>query len=72
MILTMTRYHENLLRDDPLSLLSVVNSFSSLETKMILKIPNETLLRITLYQYGTIIELKVPLRKSIFKSMMQK
>ena len=42
MILTMAKYHENLLRDSSLSLLSIVNFFSSLETKMILKIPNET------------------------------
>ena len=49
MILTMTKYHENLLRDSPLSLLSIVKFFSSLETKMVLKIPNETFLRNTLY-----------------------
>ena len=46
-ILTMTKYHENLLRD--LSLLFIVNSLSFLETKMVLKIPNETFLRITRY-----------------------
>ena len=49
MILTMTKYHENLLRDSPLSSLSIVRIFSSLETKMILKIPNETFSRITRY-----------------------
>ena len=49
MILTMTKYHENLLRDSPLSLLFIVKIFSSLETKMVLKIPNETFLRITQY-----------------------
>ena len=30
-ILTMTKYHENLLRDSALSLLSIVNFFTSLE-----------------------------------------
>merc|ERR1711989_89662 len=45
----MAKHHENLLRDSPLSLLSIVNFFSSLETKMILKIPNETFLKITRY-----------------------
>ena len=49
MILTMTKYHENLLRDSLLSLLFIVKFFSSLETKMVLKIPNETFLRITRY-----------------------
>ena len=49
MILTVTKYHENLLRDSPLSLLFTVKLLSSLETKMILKIPNETFLRITRY-----------------------
>ena len=39
MILTMTKYHKNLLRDSPLSLLFIVKLFSSLETKMVLKIP---------------------------------
>ena len=42
MILTVTNYHENMLRDSPLSLLSSVKFLSSLETKMILKIANET------------------------------
>ena len=51
MILTMAKYHENLLKDSPLSLLSVVKCFSSLETKMILKAPNETFLRITRYLF---------------------
>ena len=50
MILTRAKYHENLLKDSPLSLLSVVKFFSSLETKMILKTPNETFLRITRYR----------------------
>ena len=49
MILTMAKYHENLLRDSPLSLLFIVKFFSSLETKMVVKIPNETFLRITRY-----------------------
>ena len=49
MILTMTKYHENLLRDSPLSLLFIVKILSSLETKVVLKIPNETFLRITRY-----------------------
>ena len=49
MILTMTKYHENLLRDSPLSLLSIVKFSFSLETNMILKIPNETFLKITRY-----------------------
>ena len=50
MILTMPTYHEILLRDSRLSSLSIVNFFSSLETKKILKIPIETFLRITRYQ----------------------
>ena len=49
MILTMTKYHENLLREGTLSLLSLVKLFSFLETKMIIKSPNETFLRITRY-----------------------
>ena len=49
MILTTTKYHENLHRDSPLSLLSIVKYFFSLETKMNLKIRNETFLRITQY-----------------------
>ena len=53
MILTMTKYHENLLRDSHLSLLSVVKLFSSLETKQVLKIRNETFLRITRYHRQT-------------------
>ena len=47
MILTMTKYHENLLKDSPLSLLFVVKFFSFLETKKVLKIQNETFLRNT-------------------------
>ena len=49
MILTLTEYHENLVRHSPLSLLLTVKFFSSAETKMILKTPNETFLRITRY-----------------------
>ena len=45
----VTKYHENLLRDSSLSLLSTVKFFSYLEIKMILKIRNETFLRITQY-----------------------
>ena len=45
----MAKYHENLLKDSTLSLLFTVKFFSSLETKMILKIPYETFLKITLY-----------------------
>ena len=51
MILTVTKCHENLLRVSPLSSLSIVKFFSSLETKKMLKIPNETFLRNTLYIY---------------------
>ena len=47
MILTMTKCHENSLEDSPLSLLSLVKSFSFLETNRVLKLPNETFLRIT-------------------------
>ena len=49
MILTMAKYHENLLKDGTLSLLFIVQFFSPLETKIILKRPNETFLRITQY-----------------------
>ena len=49
MILTMTKYHENLLKDSYLSLLSTAKFFSALETNMILKIPDKTFLRNTLY-----------------------
>ena len=49
MILTMTKYHENLLREGTLSLLAIVKLFSFLETKMILQIPEETFLWITRY-----------------------
>jgi len=45
----MTKYHENWLRGSTLSSLSVVECFSPLESKMILKIPNESFLRITRY-----------------------
>ena len=41
MILTMAKYHENLLRDSTLCLLFIAKSFSSLEIKVILKMPNE-------------------------------
>ena len=54
MILTMTKYHENLLRDCPTSLLFTVKFLSSLETKKVLKIQNETFLRITRYQYKNV------------------
>ena len=47
MIMTMTKYHENLLRDSPLPWLSMVKFFTSLEIKMFLKIPNKTFFRIT-------------------------
>ena len=50
MILTTTKHHENLLRDSPLSLLSIVEFFSSSEIKMIQKIPNKTFSRFTRYQ----------------------
>ena len=49
MILTMAKYHKSLLKDSTLSLLCIVKFFSSLETKMIQKRPNETFLRDTLY-----------------------
>ena len=49
MILTMAKYHENLSRDSPLPLLVIVKLFPSLETKMILKMPIKTFLRITQY-----------------------
>ena len=47
MILSIPKYHENLLKDSNLSLLFVVKFFSSFKTKMILKMQNETFLRIT-------------------------
>ena len=49
MILMVTKYHANLLRHSTLSLLSMVEFFYSLKINMILKIPNKTFLRITLY-----------------------
>ena len=49
MILMMTKYDENLLCDNTLSLLSIVKIFSSLETKMIQQVPNKNVLRITQY-----------------------
>ena len=49
MILTLTKYHENLLNDSTLSLLFIVKFFSPLETLMKLKTPNETFLKITQY-----------------------
>ena len=52
MVLTMTKYRENLLRDRSTVSLSIVNHFSSLETRMILKIPYETFLWFTQYYYG--------------------
>ena len=57
MILTMTKYHENLLRDSPLSLLSIVKLFSSLEAKKVLKMPNITFLRITRYKFRNSVRL---------------
>ena len=51
MILTMAIYHENLLKDSLISLFFMVKLFSLLETKMILKMPNETFLRITRYNH---------------------
>ena len=51
MILTIAKYHENLLKDSTSSLLFIVKFFSPLETQMILKTPNETFLRITRYIY---------------------
>ena len=49
MILTMAKYHENLLKDCTLSLLFIVQFFSPLEIKIILKRSNETFLRIIRY-----------------------
>ena len=49
MILIMTKYHKNSLRDKPLSLIFIVKSLSSLKTKKVLKIPNGTFLKITRY-----------------------
>ena len=48
-ILTMAKYHENLLKDSTFSLLFPVKFFSSLKTKMRLKTPNETFSRNTRY-----------------------
>ena len=50
MILTIAKYHESLLKDSTLSLLSVVEFFTSSESKTILKLSNETFLKITRYQ----------------------
>jgi len=50
MILTLNKYHENLLRESILSLPFIVKFLPTLETKMILTIPNETFLRITRYR----------------------
>ena len=50
MFLTMAKYQENLLKDSTLSLLFIVKFYSSLKTKMMLKTPNETFLKITRYQ----------------------
>ena len=61
MILTMTKYLENLLRDRTLSLLSTVNFFSFLLNNMILRIQNETFLRITRYQQMKCVNYKQPL-----------
>ena len=51
MILTMAKYHENLLKDSTLSLLLIAKFFSSLKTKKILKTRNVTFLRITRYYH---------------------
>ena len=45
----MAKHRVNLPRDSPLSLLSMVEFSSPLETNMILRITNETFLRITRY-----------------------
>ena len=58
MILTMSKYHENLLSNSPMSLLFIVKFFSSLETKMVLKTPNETFLRITRYHEKNVLKNK--------------
>ena len=71
-ILTMTVYHETLLRDGPSSLLSMVNFFSSLEPKMILKIPNKTFLRITRYLYNTVMIMWQLLPKMEFRCRQRK
>ena len=49
MILTMTKHHDNLLRDSTLCLLFIVIFFFFLWNQDDYKIPNETLLRITRY-----------------------
>ena len=61
MILTMTKYHVNLPRDSPLSLLFIVKVFSSFETKLVLKISNETFSRITRF----LMQLDYPVEKRI-------
>ena len=71
MILTMTEFHENLLRDSPLSLLSIVKLFSSLETKMILQIPNKSFLRITRYSLLRRIQACAPLTFLFTRSLIQ-
>jgi len=55
MILTIAKYHENLLKDSLLSLLFIAKFFSPLETQKILKTPNRTFLKITRYKYNNII-----------------
>jgi len=52
----MAKYHENLLKDSTLALPFMVKFFSSLETMMILKMPNETFLRITRYDDWSSVE----------------
>ena len=47
MILAMTKYHENLLKDSTLSLLSIVNFFPPLGNQDNSKDTTETLLTIT-------------------------
>ena len=45
----MSKYHENLLRDYTLSLHFIVKFFTSFEITMVLKMSNQTFLRITRY-----------------------
>ena len=54
MIFTTTKFHENLLRVSALSLLFISKFFSSLETKTLVEIPNETFLRNTQNKGGYI------------------
>ena len=70
MILTMPKYHENLLRESPLSSFSMVNFLSSLETKKILKISNETFSRITRYQVFIFLQYQLHFLLHFFFSFM--